>query len=231
MNLLNSTKSPLLSVLTTLTLSLALLTPKNLAARDFGHVGATFGIGEIDMLKWIEKRLQHFDENGKFESLKNEFQGRVKASVDRPTPVQGLSTTTEPRTFKVDPSLTLAKDIKDAQGHILYPKGTTVNPFDSSTWPIGSRLDYTFSKTLIFIDADDLNQQSWAKKFTQEKTIKWILTNGSPAEFSKILKTQVYFDQDSSLTKRLHIQNTPSVVNQKGAYWQVAEIDASKEGF
>lgn len=212
-------------------LSTALLVSTKVSAKDFGRVGATFEIGEIDMLQWIDTRLKRFEANGKFDSLKNEFQGRVKAAVDRPTPVMGLGTTTEPKTFLVNPSLTLAKDIKDAQGNILYRKGTVVNPFDSSTWPNASRINYTFSKTLVFIDGDDLNQQAWAKKFTQEKTIKWILTNGSPGEFAQKVKTQVYFDQDSSLTKRLHIQNTPSVVNQKGVNWEVREVDVSKEGY
>ncbi|SGZ09570.1 type-F conjugative transfer system protein TraW [Moritella viscosa] len=212
-------------------LSATLLAPTKASAKDFGRVGATFEIGEIDMLQWINKRLKRFEANGKFDSLKNEFQGKVKAAVDRPTPVQGLGTTTEPNTFLVNPSLTLAKDIEDGQGNILYRKGTVVNPFDSSTWPTGSHINYTFNKTLIFIDGDDLNQQSWAKKFKQEKAIKWILTNGSPGEFATKVKTRVYFDQDSSITKRLHIQNTPSVVNQKGVNWEVREVDVSKEGF
>lgn len=219
------------AMLLSLLCSAPLLISPQVNAKDFGRVGATFEIGEIDMLQWIDKRLKRFEANGKFDSLKNEFQGKVKAAVDRPTPVQGLGTTTEPRTFRVDPTLTLAKDIKDAQGNVLYLKGTRVNPFDSNTWPTGTGINYTFSKTLVFIDGDDLNQQAWAKKFKQEKPIKWILTNGSPGEFAQKINTRVYFDQDSSLTQRLHIQNTPSVVNQAGHYWQVREVDVSKEGY
>lgn len=209
----------------------ALFTSMSPKAKDFGYVGATFEIGEIDMLDWIDKRLKRFDESGKLDSLTNEFKEKVKESVERPRPVYGIGTTTEPKTFLVDPSLRLAKDIKDAKGNLLYPKGTTVNPFDSSTWPKGSDINYTFSKTLIFIDGDDLNQQSWAKTFKQEKKIKWVLTNGSPNEFSKKVKTRTYFDQDGSLTTRLHIKNTPSVVNQKGIHWEIQEIDVSQEGY
>lgn len=212
-------------------LSVALLTSMSIKAKDFGYVGATFPIGEINMLEWIDKRLKGFEASGKLDSLTGEFKERVKQSVERPRPVFGIGTTTEPVTFLVDPSLTLAKDVFDAKGAVLYPKGTTVNPFDSTTWPQGSDINYTFSKTLIFIDGDDLNQQSWATKFKQEKTIKWILTNGSPNEFSKKVNTRTYFDQDGSMTARLHIKNTPSIVNQKGINWEVQEIDVSKEGY
>lgn len=85
--------------------------------------------------------------------MREQFQENVKAGVKRPRPV-GLITTKTPEVFLVDPTLTLAKDINDAKGNLIYPKGTRVNPFDTKTWPALQKANvgkFEFSKTLVFL--------------------------------------------------------------------------------
>ena len=75
-------------------------------AKNLGVFGPVFPIGEIDMLDWIDNRLRTFEQNGEIDAMKQRMQARVKASVMRPPPVQGLSTTTTPNTYYIDPTLT-----------------------------------------------------------------------------------------------------------------------------
>jgi conjugal transfer pilus assembly protein TraW len=204
-----------------------------LKAASIGTVGQVFPIAEIDMLQWIENRLQTLEKTGELDSMREQFQENVKAGVKRPRPV-GLITTKTPEVFLVDPTLTLAKDINDANGNLIYPKGTRVNPFDTKTWPALQKANvgkFEFSKTLVFFDGDDVQQVLWAKEFatTHDKphTIKWILTGGEPETLHGQLDARVYFDQQGNLSRALTLKRVPSVVKQAGVMWQVREIDVS----
>jgi len=173
-------------------------TPQLTYAKNLGVFGPVFPIGEIDMLDWIDNRLRTFEQNGEMAAMKQRMQARVKASVIRPTPAQGVSTTTAPKTYFIDPTLTLAAPVKDSLGNELYPKGTRINPFDSATWPAAERQNlprFTFSKQLVLFDGDDPRQRQWAQQYAAPLPVKWILTNGEPAALSKLLDSRVYFDR------------------------------------
>ena len=86
------------------------------------------------MLAWIEHRLKTYEKTGELADMQARFKEVVTQKVKRPEPVN-ISTTTSPKTFRVDPSLTLAADIKDQSGNIIYKKGLRINPFDTKTWP------------------------------------------------------------------------------------------------
>ena len=138
-------------------------------AKDFGLVAPAFPIGEIDMLEWIEHRLKQFEANGKMADLQDTFTQRVKASIQTPTPVQGLLTTTSPRTFYVDPSVTLTKDLLVPNtGQRIAKAGTRINPFDPTTWPAidGQSVlpNFKLSKVLVFFDARDAKQRRFASQ-------------------------------------------------------------------
>ncbi len=198
-------------------------------AKDLGRIGATFPIGEIDMLQWIEARLKHFEATGKLQEMQEEMADNVRRSVETPTPL-ALSTTTKPETFNVDPSLTLAKDLTDAQGKVFAKAGTRINPFDTRTWPQGATLpQFEYSHVLFFFDGRDAQQLALAKRFKSDKPIKWVLTGGSPNEVSRALNHRIYFDQQGDLSRQLHIKAVPSLVEQAGTHWQVTEFDVSLE--
>lgn len=206
-----------------------LFTCFQVAAKDLGRIGPTFPIGEIDMLLWIENRLKGFEASGKLDDLKQEFTEQVKRSVETPTPID-LTTTLTPNTFFVDPSLTIPQDLTDPKtGKVFAKAGTTINPFDVSTWPQGDRLPkFEYSHTLVFFNASDKQQLTWAKTITSSKPIKWILTGGSPNKVAETLNARIYFDQKGLLTSQLHIKHVPSVVEQSGIHWKVTEFDVSQ---
>lgn len=215
-------------------LLLALCPLLPLTAKPLGVVGQVFPISEIDMLQWIENRLRTFEQTGELDSMREQFQENVRQGVKRPRPV-GLITTTSPEVFTLDPTLTLAADIKDLDGNIIYPKGTQINPFDTKTWPSMSQLgqaQFQFSKTLVFIDGDDPQQIQWAKEYQaaqgdKQLKIKWILTGGEPEAVHHQLDTRIYFDQQGNLSRALTVKRVPSVVKQEGIVWQITEIDVS----
>ena len=208
---------------------IALLIPLPLLANNLGVVGATFEIAEMDMLDWIQLRLKHLEANGEMAKMEDEFKARVEESVNRPTPVQGITTTRQPNTFYIDPTLTLAEDINDADGNLIYPKGTKVNPFDASTWPNGHALPpVIMTKQLAFFDGDDPQQIQWAKNYrldNPDAKIKWILINGAPADVFKQLDERIFFDQQGSITRTLSIKHVPTVSKQEGTKWKMQEFD------
>ncbi|ENM5759982.1 type-F conjugative transfer system protein TraW [Vibrio mimicus] len=207
--------------------SLSLAFSGGVVAKDLGKVGATFPIGEMDMLTWIEQRLKDFEANGRLEQMQLTFQARVRRRVEHPTPLE-LTTTRTPEMFFVDPSQTLARDFTDAGGKVFAKAGARINPFDTRTWPEGQALpQFEYSHVLAFLDARDERQLAWAQNLTAAKPIKWILTGGSPNLVAKRLNTRIYFDQ-LGITQKLHIKAVPSLVEQSGIHWKVTEFDVSQ---
>lgn len=211
-----------------LALLLSLAAPLYANAQDFGRIGATFPIGEVDMLVWIEQRLKGFEASGKLDEMKEAFIARVKKNAETPAPLE-LPTTLNPAEFHVDPSLTLAKDLVDPNtGNVFAKAGTVINPFDTRTWPDGQKLpQFEYSHALAFFDARDAQQLTWAQNLTATKPIKWVLTGGSPNQVAEQLNHRIYFDQQGLLTEQLHIKHVPSLVEQSGLYWKVTEFDVS----
>ncbi|MGR5478148.1 type-F conjugative transfer system protein TraW [Vibrio chagasii] len=200
--------------------------------KNLGQVAPIFPIGEIDMLEWIDQRLKGFEASGKLADLQNEFTDRVKQSIENPPPVAGLTTTTDPRTFYVDPSLLLPKDIiAPTTGVVIAKAGTRVNPFDSRTWPKadGQKVlpHFELSKVLVFFDARDAQQRRFASEYQNAKPIKWVLTGGSPNQMAALLEARMYFAQQGFLTEKLKITHVPAIAYQEGTRWRIDEVNVS----
>lgn len=200
--------------------------------KNLGQVAPIFPIGEIDMLEWIDQRLKGFEASGKLADLQNEFTERVKQSIENPPPVAGLTTTTDPRTFYVDPSLLLPKDIiAPTTGVVIAKAGTRVNPFDSRTWPKADGQEvlphFELSKVLVFFDARDAQQRRFASEYQNAKPIKWVLTGGSPNQMAALLEARMYFAQQGFLTEKLKITHVPAIAYQEGTRWRIDEVNVS----
>ncbi len=201
-------------------------------AKHLGHVAPVFPIGEIDMLEWIHQRLKQFEASGKLADMQEAFTQRVKESIENPPPVEGLTTTTNPRTFYVDPSVVIPKDIVvSATGQVIAKAGTKVNPFDSRTWPKANGKDilpkFELSKVLVFFDARDAQQRRFASEYRNDKPIKWVLTAGSPNQMATLLNSKIYFAQQGFLTRELNITHVPAIAYQEGTRWRIDEVNVS----
>ncbi|WP_343290034.1 type-F conjugative transfer system protein TraW (plasmid) [Vibrio harveyi] len=201
-------------------------------AKHLGHVAPVFPIGEIDMLEWIHQRLKQFEASGKLADMQEAFTQRVKESIENPPPVEGLTTTTNPRTFYVDPSVVIPKDIVvPATGQVIAKAGTKVNPFDSRTWLKANGKDilpkFELSKVLVFFDARDAQQRRFASEYRNDKPIKWVLTAGSPNQMATLLNSKIYFAQQGFLTRELNITHVPAIAYQEGTRWRIDEVNVS----
>ena len=185
-------------------------------AADLGTLGPTYGIAEPHLLTFIEQRLRDKERSGELQRLMQEAQTRGIESVQRPAPVPGLRPTETARTFYVDPSFTLDRNVVDAQGRLLFAAGTRKNPLDV----------VSLSKHLLFFDARDPRQVARARELLIRYggKLKPILTGGSYLDLMKAWRVAVYFDQQGTLTRHFGIRQVPAIVSQEGQRLRIDEM-------
>ena len=185
-------------------------------AGDLGVLGPTYGIAEPHLLDHIQQRLRDQERSGELQRLMREAQTRGIDVVKHPSPVPGLRATETARSFYVDPSFTLDRNIVDAQGRLLFPAGTRTNPLDV----------VSLSGQLLFFDARDSRQLARARELMNrhEGQLKPILTGGSYLELMKAWQRPVYFDQQGTLIRRFGIRQLPALVSQDGRRLRVDEL-------
>lgn len=192
--------------------------PVRIEAHDYGQAGEAFPVIEPDLLSTIEARLKRAEATGELARTNAMFARRVEAKVRRPTPVAGLSPTTEPRNWTFDPTVQLEHDIRDQKGNLIGAAGQRINPLDF----------VAIRQTLIFIDGDDAGQIAWATSRYTDLTAKIIFVSGSPIEEMTSRKRRFYFDQEGKLTARFGIEHTPATVRQSGRVMRVSELVLQK---
>lgn len=189
-------------------------------ATDLGVIGPTYEISEPHLLKMIEQRLREKERTGELQRLEEEAKARGVEAVTNPQPVASVRTTQTARTFYVDPSFTLDRNIHDAQGRLLFPAGTRKNPLEI----------VSLSKHLLFFDARDRRQVSRARELlaTYQGRVKPILTGGSYLDLMKSWRIPVYYDQQGLLTRRFGIRQVPALVSQEGQRLRIDELEIMK---
>lgn len=202
-------------------LRLALALPWALAlspvlATDLGTIGPTYAIGEPHLLQMIEQRLREKQSSGELARLEEQARARGTAAVRHPPAVAGVRTTTVPRSFHFDPSITLDQPILGVQGELLFAVGTRANPLDV----------VALSRPLLFFDARDPRQVRQARGFmaTSPTRVKPILTGGSYLDLMQAWRVPVYYDQLGLLTRRLGITQVPALVSQEGRQLRIDEL-------
>ncbi|MBP9752201.1 MAG: type-F conjugative transfer system protein TraW [Proteobacteria bacterium] len=199
-----------------------LLGTLTLKAKDLGVMGETFMIQETSLLDVIQSKLKTLSDTGKLKDLEKEIQNRIQISLKNPKAVQNIAHTKVEKTHTYDPSITVKSDLKDSQGKVFHKKGDVVNPLKQMK----------MTKPLLFIDGEEKSHIEWAKKKLQlNRFSKVILVKGKPFDIHiesedptvGVYEHPIYFDQEGILTKKLGIQNVPSIVSQKGDVLEVKE--------
>lgn len=181
-----------------------------------GSYGSLYEIQEQDALEWIAQKLTHLQETGELEKQQNLMKVKASKRIYRPKPVKELKKAVQSRTFIHDLTIVVPEDIVDADGKVIYPKGTRINP-----------LAYSKShKALAFLDGDDEKQVKWALQLHEQKgdLVKLVLVNGPIIELMEETLVCFYFDQEGRLIKRFQIEHIPAIVEQKGDKLVVSEI-------
>jgi len=185
-------------------------------AQDLGVIGPVYPIAEPSLLEVMLARLRDAEASGVLARLQRDAQARAKNQIEQPTAIVKLTKTTQARSFYYDPSIVVPYAILDADGKLLVPPGTTVNPLDT----------VSLSQALLFIDARDAAQVKRASGILDERggKLKVILTGGSYLDLMRRWKRPVFFDQQGTLTDKLGIRHVPALVTQDGKRLKIEEI-------
>tara|TARA_R110002096_G_scaffold365345_2_gene558705 strand:+ start:2822 stop:3403 length:582 start_codon:yes stop_codon:yes gene_type:complete len=191
------------------------MAPAETQAKDLGVHGDLFPITEPDILMVIRARLTALGKVGEIDRLNREFRDRAVASIKRPPVIYGIQHTSEPRQWFFDPTITVAEDIMDNEGHLIHAAGTRVNPLEVMG----------LTQKILFIDGDDKDQVEWAlTERTTAGRAKIVLVRGAPLELMETHKVPFYFDQRGLLTSRFQIAQVPARIEQIGSLLSISEV-------
>ncbi|MBF9052267.1 type-F conjugative transfer system protein TraW [Roseobacter sp. HKCCD9010] len=187
-------------------------------AVDYGVFGALFPVEEPSVLDTIMNRLTEMEGNGELAQMQQDMQDKARARVNRPIPVPGMRPAEIYRSYNVDLSITLDRDLSDHRGVVFARAGTRVNPLDHSR----------FNQRLVFIDGDDPDQVAFAVDLANQEPVKLILVNGPPLELTETHQMLFYFDQGGVISERFGLTVVPSVVSRADPLMLVEEIPVSR---
>ncbi|OGV39748.1 MAG: type-F conjugative transfer system protein TraW [Legionellales bacterium RIFCSPHIGHO2_12_FULL_42_9] len=184
-------------------------------------VGETFPVAEMSLLQLIQTRLQSLEQTGELNTFNQHWLHEVSLHANRPTPLN-LRRATIKRITTFHPETVLEFDIKDAEGRMIYSKGTRVNALEQLP---------QYSPCWLFLNADDNAQINWVKRaITHCQNSKIILTGGAIKLAEDQLQTAIYFDQGGALTYRLGVHAVPAYVTRKNNTLQIEELVIKENG-
>ena len=191
-------------------LALALAAPAS--AKDLGVRGATWPVAEPDLLAQIEARLVEMERSGELARLEQEARANARRKLEEPDAVVGIAPAREERSRLFDPAITVARDIRTADGALIAAAGTRVNPLER----------VTLARDLLFVDGRREAEIAWA--LAHERPAKIVLLAGRPLELMRRHRRPFFFDQGGRLAARLGLRFTPSLVEQAGTRLRITEI-------
>ena len=198
------------------TLPCLLLNPGFTLANDLGVVGPTYEIVERDLIEVMKDKFRRMEKSGELARVQENYKQKVIDAVEKPRPVHGVSTTETARTFYVDPTWTLDRNVVDEQGKLLFPAGTKVNPLDYAP----------LTQYLLFFDQREKAQVAFARRFIEQSKarVKPILVGGEPLKLMRQWKREVFYDQGGVLSRKFLLTQSPAIVSQEGKRLRIDEI-------
>lgn len=189
------------------------------ALKDKQTIGPTYEILEPSIYTEFQALLEQKKASGELARIEKEGRARAENSIRNPSPVPGVRIARTRRSWTYDPSVVATSDVRDQNGNVVVPRGTSVSPLDQVSW-----------KPMIFFDQRDADQVRYAQRLLKEWNGrgKPVLVGGSWIELTKQWGQQVYFDQQGTLVKRFGITAVPATVVQAGRVLQISEIPAGE---
>ena len=186
------------------------------AAKDLGVRGATWPVAEPDLLAQIEARLVEMQRSGELARLQTQARERARMKLEEPDPVPGIAPATEKRSRLFDPAITVARDIRNADGTLIAAAGTRVNPLER----------IALARDLLFADGRRETEIAWALAREEEsgRPTKIVLLAGRPLELMRQYRRPFFFDQGRRFAVRFGLRFTPSLVEQAGMRLRITEI-------
>ena len=181
-------------------------------AKDLGVRGATWPVAEPDLLEQIESRLLELERSGAVARFETQARERARRRLEEPEPVPGIAPATERRSRLLDPAITVARDIRTADGALIAAAGTRVNPLERTT----------FTRDLLFVDGRREAEVAWA--LAHDRPSKIVLLAGRPLELARRHGRPFFFDQGGRFAARFALRFTPTSVAQAGTRLRIDEI-------
>ena len=186
--------------------------PGAASAKDLGVRGATWPVAEPDLLEEIEARLLDMERSGELARLETQARERARRRLEEPDPVPGIAPAREERSRLFDPAITVARDIRTADGALIAAAGTRVSPLERTA----------LARDLLFVDGRRAAEIAWA--LGHARPAKIVLLAGRPLELMRRHRRSFFFDQGGRLAARFGIAATPSLVAQDGTGLRITEI-------
>ena len=195
--------------------TLALAAPE-VSAKDLGVRGATWPVAEPDLLAQIETRLVEMELSGELVRLQDEARTRARRKLEEPDPVTEIGPARKRHSRLFDPSVTVAQDIRTADGALIAAAGTRVNPLERMT----------LARDLLFVDGRREAEIAWAlaRARASGRPAKIVLLAGRPLDLARRHGRPFFFDRGGRLARRFGLRFTPSLVAQDGAQLRITEI-------
>jgi conjugal transfer pilus assembly protein TraW len=177
---------------------------------DLGIVGETYPVQEPDIIAELKQKAARAQDPALFERMK----------TYQPPELHHLPPAKADRTFLVDMTYTLDRDIADSDGRVIYPRGYTFNPLDYISFPGG----------LVVINAEDPSQVSWftSSPYFENHQARLLISGGLAADLVETLQRPVYYLTED-IAGRLQLAAVPSVVIQHEDRLQVREFYLAPE--
>jgi len=164
---------------------------------DLGIYGTVWEIKEVNLKQLITEELQKVDLKKielSYKSQAEHFGEHLKPNV--------LSSAEETKTFYIDPSVSLSKNII-INGKVIYKKDTLVNPL-TIIRP---------TENMLFFDGDDKDQLNFALKAQKSEPYRLMLvmTKGDPIRLANKIHSPIYYATDGIIS-RFHIEKIPTLL-------------------
>ena len=182
------------------------------SAKDLGVRGATWPVAEPDLLAQIEARLIELERSGALARLEEEARANARRKLEEPDPAPAIAPATKERSRLWDPAITVARDIRAADGALIAAAGTRVNPLERMT----------LARDLLFVDGRREAEIAWA--LAHDRPAKIVLLAGRPLDLMQQHRRPFFFDQGGRLAARFGLQLTPSLVEQAGTRLRITEV-------
>ena len=186
--------------------------PSAASAKDLGVRGATWPVAEADLLAQIEARLLELERSGALARLEDEARANARRKLEEPDPLPGIAPATEQSSRLWDPAITVARDIRAADGALIAAAGTRVDPLERMT----------LARDLLFVDGRRDAEIAWA--LAHDRPAKIVLLAGRPLDLMRQHRRPFFFDQGGRLAARFGLRFTPSLVEQAGSRLRITEV-------
>ncbi|MEY2117121.1 TrbC family F-type conjugative pilus assembly protein [Rhodanobacter sp. FW106-PBR-R2A-1-13] len=184
---------------------------------DLGTYGRMSSIAEVDMTVYLEDRIRRFDWHA--------YTAHAVANFWRDLAMPTVPHASHSDEYRVDPTVTLAHDIRTPDGVVIARAGQKANPLDTA--PLDA--------TLVVVDASDPAERAFARDELRRDAGQhvMVMTTTVPAHAADGWAEWRAWQADigthlfaylPAFASRLKLTGSPSVVSQEGHLLKVRQI-------